>query len=71
MGKKGRYVAVFAMFLAMLGFLFSMTWGLMDANGVPVVLGLTLALIGLSELVYGVARMLTKSDGLEDKAGRR
>ena len=54
---------VFAVLLAWLR-----PWRLfMDANGVIVVLGLTLVLIGLSELVHGVARMLTKSDGLEDK----
>ena len=59
---------VFAVYLVVLWFLFSMMWSpTMDAFGVSLVLGLTLALIGLSELVHGVARMLTKSDGLEDK----
>ena len=69
---------VFAVFLVVLGFLISMMWGPpMDAFGVSLVLVLTLALIGLSELVSRVTRRLTKSDGLGDKvnedyrAGRR
>lgn len=67
MGKKGRFVTVFAVFLVVLGFLLSITWGRMDAFGVSLVFGLTLALIGLSELVLRVASRLTKSDGLGDK----
>ena len=67
MGKKSRFVTVFAVFLVVPVFLFSMTWKYMDAFGVSLVLGLTLALIGMSELVSIVARRLTKSDGLEDK----
>ena len=58
---------MFAVFLVALWFLFSMTWKYMDAFGVSLVLGLTLALIGLSELVHIVARRLTKSDGPWDK----
>ena len=77
MAKKGRFVTVFAVFLVVLVFLLSMMSGHMDAFGVSLVLGLTFALIGLSELVFRVARRLTKSDGLGDKvnedyrAGRR
>ena len=53
-------------FAVLLGWL--RPWRLfVDANGVLVVLVLTLVLIGLSELVHGVAWRLTKSDGLEDK----
>ena len=77
MGNKGRFVVVFAVFLVALGFLLPLMWGHMDAFGVSLVLGLTLTLVGLSELVHIVARRLTKSDGLGDKvnedyrAGRR